>query len=86
MNEPPLDEVLDAAIGALATTLRNQYEQPLSGADERRIVDLQAGKVAANPRVKRLVRDLSSRYPAVGRARVFVWRLTERARSRRQRG
>jgi hypothetical protein len=31
------------------------------------------------------VRDLSSRYPAVGRARVLAWRLTERARSRRSR-
>jgi hypothetical protein len=83
VNEPPLDEVLDAAIGALATTLRNQYEQPLAGADERRLVDLPAAKMTANPRVKRLVRELSSRYPAVGRARIFLWRLTERARSRR---
>jgi hypothetical protein len=82
VNEAPLEDVLDAAIGALATALRNQYAPP----DDGRRPDLAAPRVVANPRVKRLVRDLSSRYPWVGRARVAAWRLTERARSHRRSG
>jgi hypothetical protein len=83
-SEPPLGEVLDAAIGALAATLRIQYEDPPAGAQEGRVVELPTGNVTASLRVKRLVRNLTSRYPAVGRVRTFAWRLTERARSRRQ--
>jgi hypothetical protein len=85
LSEPPVEDVLDAAIGALATTLRQQYAAPHGEGSDHRVVDLPAAKVPVNPRVKRLVRDLSSRYPAVGRARVLAWRLTERARSRRSR-
>jgi hypothetical protein len=83
VNEAPLDEVLDAAIGALATTLHNQYEPPPPAPQESRLVELPAARVAVNPRVKRMIRDLSGRYPAIGRARVLAWRLTERARARR---
>lgn len=84
VSAPQAEDVLDAAIGALATTLRNQYAAPHTDGEEHRLVDLPAAKVAVNPRVKRLVRDLSSRHPALGRARVLAWRLTERARARRR--
>jgi hypothetical protein len=85
LSGPPQDLVLDAAIGALATTLRNQYGRPQRAAAEHDEINLPVPKVPVNPRVKRLVRDLSGRYPAVARARVWAWRLTERARSRRGR-
>jgi hypothetical protein len=84
VNEAPADEVLDAAIGALATTLRNQYEPPPPAPQEGRLADLPATRVAVSPRIKRLIRDLSGRYPIIGRARVLAWRLTERARARRR--
>jgi hypothetical protein len=71
----PPNAVLAAAVDALAAVLRNDYERRLRGDD---------GLTAA-PRVKRTLRDLSSRHPSLGRLRVWAWRLTERARARRTR-
>ncbi|MCW2907743.1 MAG: hypothetical protein JWL68_2532 [Actinomycetia bacterium] len=39
--------------------------------------------IASSPRLKRAVRDLSSRYPAVRRLRILTWRAMERTRARR---
>ena len=36
--------------------------------------------VASSPRLKRTVRQLSSRYPAVRRLRIVAWRALERTR------
>ena len=38
--------------------------------------------IARSPRLKRAVREFSSRYPAVRRLRVLAWQALERARSR----
>jgi hypothetical protein len=83
-NTASADDILDAAIGSLATVLHNQYDPPPPTPQESRLMDRQTANLAANPRFKRLVRDLSSRYPAVGRARVVTWKVMERARSRRR--
>ena len=37
---------------------------------------------AASPRLKRTVRELSSRYPAVRKLRIMAWRALERTRTR----
>ena len=39
--------------------------------------------VASSPRLKRTVRELSSRFPAVRRLRILAWRAMERSRARR---
>jgi len=39
--------------------------------------------IASSPRLKRAVRDLSSRYPAVRRLRILTWQAMERTRARR---
>jgi hypothetical protein len=76
--------VLDAAIGALATVLRDQAAAPAAIADDRRPSDAQLSSLVVRPWLKRLVRDLSSRHPVVGRLRVAAWRWSERARARRE--
>jgi hypothetical protein len=79
--------VLDAAVQAAAALVVNQYqrEYPAARAHEGRGRGL-AGRIesvaAASPRLKRTVRELSSRYPAVRRLRVLAWRALERARAR----
>ena len=39
--------------------------------------------VASSPRLKRTVRDLSGRYPAVRKLRILTWQAMERTRARR---
>ncbi|MGD0925905.1 MAG: hypothetical protein ABR926_11990 [Streptosporangiaceae bacterium] len=39
--------------------------------------------IASSPRLKRAVRDMSSRYPAVRRLRILTWQAMERTRARR---
>ena len=82
-NQASEDDVLDAAVGALARVLHNRYEPPQPTAQESRL-DRQTTGLARNDQVKRVVRELTSRYPAVGRARVALWRVMERARARRR--
>jgi hypothetical protein len=83
----PAEAVLDAAVQAAAALVVNQYqrEYPAARAHEGRGRGL-AGRIesvaAASPRLKRTVRELSSRYPAVRRLRVLAWRALERARAR----
>lgn len=73
-------EVADAAVGALAELLRQEYASPGLAARPRPA----SGGGFAGPRwVKRAVRDLSSRHPAIKRLRVVAWRISERARARR---
>jgi hypothetical protein len=86
----PADRILDAAVDAAAALVANQYRKehppakPQPGRGGRRGV---AGRVeaavASSPRVKRTVRDLSGRYPAVRRLRILAWRALERSRGRR---
>lgn len=87
--EPPPDAVLDAAVGSLATVLRLRaapHGAAVAAGSGSAIETSLPGplrRLAGDPRVRRTVRDLSSRYPALGRLRVTAGRLADRARSRR---
>jgi hypothetical protein len=83
----PAEAILDAAVQAAAALVVNQYqrEYPAAGPREGRSRGL-AGRIeaiaAASPRLKRTVRELSGRYPAVRRLRVLAWRAMEKIRTR----
>ena len=86
----PHDPVLDAAVEAAAALVVNQYrkEYPEARPQPKRaagtgLVSRVEAAVASSPRLKRTVRDLSSRYPAVRRLRILTWQAMERARARR---
>jgi hypothetical protein len=86
----PHDPVLDAAVEAAAALVVNQYRkeypearpQPKRAASAGLVSRVEAA-VASSPRLKRTVRDLSSRYPAVRRLRILTWQAMERTRARR---
>ena len=86
----PQDPVLDAAVEAAAALVVNQYrkEYPEARPQPKRaaragLVSRVEAAVASSPRLKRTVRDLSSRYPAVRRLRILTWQAMERTRARR---
>ncbi len=86
----PHDPVLDAAVEAAAALVVNQYrkEYPEARPQPKRaagagLVSRVEAAVASSPRLKRTVRDLSSRYPSVRRLRILTWQVMERARARR---
>jgi hypothetical protein len=83
-EDVPAEDMLDAAIGSLATLLRNQYEPPPPTPQESRLVDIGSARVTASRRTAKRLRELSNRYPPVARLRVWAWRLTERSRARRK--
>jgi hypothetical protein len=84
------DPVLDAAVDAAAALVVNQYRKEYPGAGPQPKRAGQAGlasrmeaAIASSPRLKRTVRELSSRYPAVRRLRILTWQAMERTRARR---
>jgi hypothetical protein len=79
----PAEDVLDAAIGSLATVLRNQFEPPPPTPQESRLVDIGGTRVTASPEMTKRLRALSNRHPAFARLRIWAWRKTERSRARR---
>jgi len=86
-SDQPADAILDAAVQAAAALVVNQYqrEYPAARPKKGRGRGL-AGRIeaaaAASPRLKRTVREFSSRYPAVRRLRVLAWRAMEKTRTR----
>ena len=86
-SDQPAEAILDAAVQAAAALVVSQYqrEYPAAGPKEGRGRGL-AGRIeaaaAASPRLKRTVREFSSRYPAVRRLRVLAWRAMEKTRTR----
>lgn len=88
---PPEPEVLDAAVDAAAALVVNQYRKEhgrAKGPGARRGGPRRGGlagrvesAVGASPRLKRTVRELSSRYPAVRKLRVMAWQALERTRT-----
>ncbi len=86
-SDQPAEAILDAAVQAAAALVVNQYqrEYPAARPKEGRGRGL-AGRIeaaaAASPRLKRTVREFSSRYPAVRRLRVLAWRAMEKTRTR----
>ena len=87
---PPEPEVLDAAVDAAAALVVNQYRKehggakrgPAGGPRRGGLAGRVESAVGASPRLKRTVRELSSRYPAVRKARILAWQALERTRAR----
>ena len=84
---PPAELVLDAAVHAASAMVVNQYHKAHPAAKPQPSPDQQRGlvarvesTVASSPRLKRTVRELSSRFPLVRRMRIAAWRRLERRR------
>jgi hypothetical protein len=73
-SRTPPQEVLDAALAALADVLRREYTSPDSAPGRASPTGSRAGW-APSPRTKRLLRRLASRYAWVRELRVLAWRL-----------
>jgi hypothetical protein len=87
----PAEQVLDAAVDAASALVLNQYRiqypaaRPQRGhGGQRGLAERVESTVASSPRLKRMVRDLSSRYPAVRRLRILAWMALERTRAVRR--
>jgi hypothetical protein len=85
----PAEAVLDAAVLAAAALVVGQYQREYPPARPRQghgrgLAGRIEAAVAGSPRLKRAVRDFSSRYAVVRRLRVLAWRALERARMRGQ--
>ncbi|MBO0826098.1 MAG: hypothetical protein J2P27_19925, partial [Actinobacteria bacterium] len=80
------EQILQAAIQATAALVLNQYrkEYPAArpGVASSALADRVTARVKASPRMKRTLRELSSRHASVRTLRVLAWRLLERSRSR----
>jgi hypothetical protein len=90
--DQPAEQVLDAAVHAASAMVVNQYRKAYPAArpqpgdeGQRGLVGRVESTVASSPRLKRTVRELSSRYPAVRRLRILAWRTMERRRAPRHR-
>ena len=88
----PAAAVLDAAVDGASALVVQQYRKAYPAArpqrgpgGQRSLVRRVESSVASSPRVKRTVRELSSRFPAVRQLRVLLWRAIERRRLWRQR-
>jgi hypothetical protein len=85
--DQPAGQVLDAAVAAAAALVVNQYHkaypaaEPQHGPGHVGLAGRVESTVAASPRLKRTVRELSSRSAAVRRLRVLAWRALERGRA-----
>lgn len=86
----PAEQVLDAAVQGAAALVVNQYRKAYPAARPQPGTGGHGGlagrvesAVASSPRIKRTVRELSSRHPAVRRLRILAWRALEGTRARR---
>jgi hypothetical protein len=84
----PAEQVLGAAVDAAAALIVNQYHKAHPAARPQRdpaargLAGRVEATVASSPRLKRTVRELSSRSSAVRRLRILAWRALERSRAR----
>jgi len=86
--DQPAEQVLDAAVAAASALVVNQYRKAYPAArpqpsreGPRGLVGRVESTVASSPVLKRTVRDLSSKFPAVRRLRILAWRTMERRRA-----
>ncbi|HEV2375971.1 MAG TPA: hypothetical protein VGS19_27860, partial [Streptosporangiaceae bacterium] len=89
-NSPP-GQMLDAAVAAAAALVVEQYHREFpaarpQGSGHGGLAGRVESTVAASPRLKRAVREISSRSPAARQLRVLVWRMLERSRARGRSG
>ena len=79
--------MLDAAVAAASALVVNQYRKaypaarPQRDPGQRGLASRVEATVASSPRLKRTVRELSSRSSAVRRLRILAWRALERGRA-----
>jgi hypothetical protein len=82
-SDQPAQEILDAAVEASAALVLNQYRKAYPAAKPqpgRGLAGRVESTVASSPRLKRTVRELSSRHSSVRRLRVLAWKALERSR------
>ncbi len=91
----PAEDILGAAVQAAAALVTNQFRKEHGGkaspaaaggppaASLRGALSRAESAVAASPRLKRAVREASSRSAAVRRLRVLAWQAAERSRARK---
>jgi hypothetical protein len=85
--DQPAERVLDAAVAAASALVVNQYRKaypaakPQRAPGQRGLASRVEATVASSPRLKRTVRELSSRSSAVRRLRILAWRALERGRA-----
>jgi hypothetical protein len=89
-DQQPADQVLDVAVESAAALIVNQYRkeypaaQPQAGHGGRGGIAARVeSTVASSPRLKRTVRELSSRHASVRQLRIMAWRALERSRARK---
>jgi hypothetical protein len=85
--DQPAEQILDAAVQAAAALVVNQYRReypakPRNGGGRGGMAGRIESAVASSPRLKRTVREISSRSAAARRLRILVWRVLERSRTR----
>jgi hypothetical protein len=83
----PAGQLLDAAVQAAAALVVNQYRKeypvkPRDGGGRGGMAGRIESAAAASPRLKRMVREASSRSAAVRRLRILAWRVLEWSRTR----
>jgi hypothetical protein len=88
-GDQPIEQVLDAAVDAAAALIVNQYHKAFPAAkpqaalaDGRGLVSRVESTVASSPRLKRAVRDLSSRSRTMRHLRIAAWKALEGGRDR----
>jgi hypothetical protein len=84
------EQVLDVAVESAAALVVNQYRkqfpavEPQTGfAGRGGLAARVESTVASSPRLKRTVRELSSRHSSVRQLRIIAWRALERSRARK---
>jgi hypothetical protein len=88
-EEQQPDTLLDIAVESAAALIVNQYRreypaaQPQAGGGRGGLAARVESTVAASPRLKRTVRELSSRHASVRQLRILAWRALERSRARK---
>jgi hypothetical protein len=88
--DQPAEQVLEAAVQSAAALVLNHYRKAYPAVKPQSGLGGLAGlagrvesTVASSPRIKRTVRELSSRYSSVRQLRILAWRALERSRARR---
>ena len=80
------DQILGVAIQATAALVLNQYRKEYPAAQPElaggALADRVTARVGGSPRLKRTVRELSSRHSSLRWLRVLAWRVLERSRAR----
>jgi hypothetical protein len=88
--DQPAEQVLEVAVQSAAALIVNQYRKAYPAVEPQAGVGGRGGlaarvesTVASSPRLKRTVRELSSRHSSVRQLRIMAWRALERSRARK---